>query len=119
MNAIIIFSLVSAIFCAPVPEELADDFLGLAWEAASTKVNEGNPGRYIVPVEVVKGSRQGTVTTLEVVYQESWCSEKNGQELEDVCESMCPVYEGGEKTTYEVIATEENNGNTFEARRIA
>ncbi|CAB3401296.1 unnamed protein product [Caenorhabditis bovis] len=118
-RVVAVFLLISFVLTAPVPANQNDEFLGLAWEAAATSINVGNPGKFWVPIEIVRGFKSGAVTTLTVILQESWCSPQEGNDLDDVCESMCPVYYGGAKATYEVIATENNGGSDFRTRRIA
>uniref|UniRef100_A0A8R1EAD2 Uncharacterized protein n=1 Tax=Caenorhabditis japonica TaxID=281687 RepID=A0A8R1EAD2_CAEJA len=113
---------IAAIGCslaAPIHGGVDDEILGLAWEAAATSVNVGNQGKFWVPIEVVSSQKDGSVTTLEVVFQESWCSPAEGNDLEDVCESMCPVYYGGAKATYRITASETNGGSDFDSVRLS
>ncbi|CAB03448.1 Cystatin domain-containing protein [Caenorhabditis elegans] len=110
--------IVGCSFAAPIHGDVDDELLGLAWEAAATSVNNGNRGKFWVPIEIQSSDKNGAVTNLVVVFQESWCSVEEGNDLEDVCESMCPVYYGGAKATYRVTATESNGGSDFESVRI-
>ncbi|CAO4369596.1 unnamed protein product [Caenorhabditis nigoni] len=103
---------------APIHGDVDDELLGLAWEAAATSVNVGNAGKFWVPIEVQSSDKSGSVTNMVVVFQESWCSPAEGNDLEDVCESMCPVYYGGAKATYRITATETNGGSDFESVKI-
>ncbi|CAI5446299.1 unnamed protein product [Caenorhabditis angaria] len=103
---------------APISNE-ENDLLGLAWEAAATSINVNNPGKFWVPIELVSSQKSGSGTTiLEYIFQESWCSTAEGNDLDDVCESMCPVYYGGAKATYRITATQSNGGTDYQSQRI-
>uniref|UniRef100_A0A8R1IC88 Uncharacterized protein n=1 Tax=Caenorhabditis japonica TaxID=281687 RepID=A0A8R1IC88_CAEJA len=118
-TAIFVFAVIGCSLAAPIHGGVDDEILGLAWEAAATSVNVGNQGKFWVPIEVVSSQKDGSVTTLEVVFQESWCSPAEGNDLEDVCESMCPVYYGGAKATYRITASETNGGSDFDSVRLS
>ncbi|KJH50326.1 hypothetical protein DICVIV_03519 [Dictyocaulus viviparus] len=84
-------------------EDINDDrFLGIAWDAAASVVNEHiRTGRFMVPRKVMEArSRQNTVETI-VLFQEAWCGPSDGNSLEDICESMCPLYSGGSEAVSE------------------
>ncbi|CAI4226886.1 unnamed protein product [Auanema sp. JU1783] len=116
MQFFVVLSVVAvAAFAAPLPGDEEDANLGLAWHAAAGEVNFGRVGRFYVPRQVtnfsVSDSGSAKETVLEVIYQESWCSTDEGNDLEDVCESMCPLYQTGAQALYKVTTTEFADGN--------
>ncbi|KAK5967405.1 hypothetical protein GCK32_010941 [Trichostrongylus colubriformis] len=111
----LVFTLVLALFgictCAPTdwieekPEE--ERHMGMAWDAAATVVNKGvTSGRFMVPKKVME-ARKRTIndsTDYEILamFQEGWCGPWEKNTVEEICESMCPLYHGGKEALYKI-----------------
>uniref|UniRef100_A0A158P956 Secreted protein n=2 Tax=Angiostrongylus cantonensis TaxID=6313 RepID=A0A158P956_ANGCA len=98
-------------------QENANDqrFLGIAWDAAASVVNQHKKtGRFMVPKKVLEArSRRGIIESI-VLFQEAWCGPQDGNSLDDICESMCPLYQGGSEAFYEI----RYDGNRIRASKI-
>ncbi|VDL71116.1 unnamed protein product [Nippostrongylus brasiliensis] len=44
------------------------------------------------------------VVDIKALFHEAWCGPWDGNSLEDICESMCPLYYGGAQATYEIYS---------------
>ena len=84
--------------------------MGLAWHAAAGEINEGRHGKYLVPTKLVSHNTNGNIITIEAIYQESWCSTEEGHNLEDVCEEMCPIYQGSPEKKYRLTIVTSSDG---------
>ncbi|VDM64755.1 unnamed protein product [Angiostrongylus costaricensis] len=92
-------------------------YQGIAWDAAASVVNQHKKtGRFMVPKKVLEArSRRGMIESV-VLFQEAWCGPKvgDGNNLDDICESMCPLYHGGSEALYEI----RYDGNKIRASKI-
>ncbi|KAK6758742.1 hypothetical protein RB195_016143 [Necator americanus] len=123
----VLISFFATVYAVPAPaigtarggwvvENPADDkFLGMAWDAAAGVVNEYRNGRFMVPKKVLEAKTMktnGVKTDMVVLFQESWCSPQDGNSLADICESMCPLYQGGAQTKYRINAYQDMRGES-------
>ncbi|KAL6743522.1 hypothetical protein Aduo_016551 [Ancylostoma duodenale] len=136
LSIAVVLSLCAVVYTVPAPkigsgggwrqENPADDsFLGIAWDAAASVVNQYRNGRFMVPKKVLEAktlrgsSRDGLKTDMIVLFQESWCSPQDGNSLADICESMCPLFYGGAEAKYRIINYQNFHGeNTVHATKL-
>ncbi|WKY14082.1 hypothetical protein Q1695_004705 [Nippostrongylus brasiliensis] len=84
-------------------------YLGIAWDAASSVVNaDVTEGRFMVPKKLITVRKMViadvVVVDIKALFHEAWCGPWDGNSLEDICESMCPLYYGGAQATYEIYS---------------
>ncbi|ETN77348.1 hypothetical protein NECAME_11132 [Necator americanus] len=106
--------IVNILHCPDVDLE-KKTFQGMAWDAAAGVVNEYRNGRFMVPKKVLEAKTMktnGVKTDMVVLFQESWCSPQDGNSLADICESMCPLYQGGAQTKYRINAYQDMRGES-------
>ncbi|KAK6009631.1 hypothetical protein OSTOST_25431 [Ostertagia ostertagi] len=82
----------------------------MAWDAAATVVNKGvTSGRFMVPKKLMDAKKRtindSTDYEITVIFQEGWCGPWEKNTVDEICESMCPLYHGGAEAIYKITST--------------